>query len=170
MIITSLVSFDVVKWISSVLARSNCIVFSEASLYIISISCYSILVFFHKLVDFVVIEISFIYEIYLTKRISKTGLPWGIFVFIGKKSSIWLSKESRRVRLLRNNNIHEIRENNSLSSLRVDRSLFLDTWSKAPLTSKNKVVVLYFSRLLASISFVRNKAVLIANFLSLFFI
>jgi hypothetical protein len=105
MIITSLVSFDVMKWISSVLARSNCIVFSEASLYIISISCYSILVFFHKLVDFVVIEISFIYEIYLTrpklawgvsnklriyikKRISKTGLPWGIFVFIGKKSSI----------------------------------------------------------------------------------
>jgi hypothetical protein len=67
MIITSLASFDVVKWISSVLARSNYIAFSEASLYIISISRYSILVFFRKLVDFVVIEILSIYEIYLTR-------------------------------------------------------------------------------------------------------
>jgi hypothetical protein len=91
-IVASLVSFDVVKWISSVLARSNYIVFSEASLYIILTSRYSILVFFHKLVDFVIIEISFIYEIYLTrpelawgvsnrlriyirKRIGETGLP-----------------------------------------------------------------------------------------------
>jgi hypothetical protein len=66
--------------------------FSEASLYIILTSCYSILVFFRKLIDFVIIEISFIYEIYLTrpelawgvsnrlriyirKRIGKTGLP-----------------------------------------------------------------------------------------------
>jgi hypothetical protein len=92
MIVTSLASFDVVKWISSVLARSNYIAFSEASLYTISTSRCSILVFFRKLVDFVIIEISFIYEIYLTrpelawgvsnrlriyirKRISKTGLP-----------------------------------------------------------------------------------------------
>jgi hypothetical protein len=186
-IITSLASFDVVKWISSVLARSNCIVFSEASLYIILISRYSILVFFRRLIDFVVIEISSIYEMYLTrpelawgvsnrlriyirKRISETGLPWGILVFIGKKSSIWLSKESRRVRLLRNNDIYEIRENNSLSSLRVDKSLFLDIWSKAPLISRNKVVVLCFSCLLASILFVRSKAVSIVDFLSLLFI
>jgi hypothetical protein len=143
MIVASLASFDIMKWISSVLARSNCIMFSEASLYTISTSRCSILVFFHRLVDFVVIEISSIYEMYLTrpelvwgvsnrlriyirKRISETGLPWGIPVFIGKKSSIWLSKESRRVRLLRNDNIHEIRENSSLSSLRVVRSLFLD--------------------------------------------
>jgi hypothetical protein len=142
-IITSLASFDVVKWISSVLARSNYIMFSEASLYIILISRYSILVFFRRLIDFVIIEISSIYEIYLTrlelawgvsnrlriyirKRIDETGLPWGILVFIGKKSSIWLSKESHRVRLLRNNDIYEIRENNSLSFLRVDKSLFLD--------------------------------------------
>jgi hypothetical protein len=92
MIVTSLVSFDIVKWISSILARSNCIVFSEASLYIILISCYSILVFFCRLVDFVVIEMSSIYEMYLTrpelawgvsnrlriyirKRIGETGLP-----------------------------------------------------------------------------------------------
>jgi hypothetical protein len=186
-IVTSLASFDVVKWISSVLARSNCIVFSEASLYIILTSCCSILVFFCRLIDFVVIEMSSIYKMYLTrpelawgvsnrlriyirKRIGETGLPWGIPVFIGKKSSIWLSKESRRVRLLRNNNIHEIRENSSLSFLRVDRSLFLNTWSKAPLTSRNKVIVLYFSRLLVSILFVRNKTVSIANFLSLPFI
>jgi hypothetical protein len=104
-IVASLVSFDVVKWISSILARSNCIAFSEASLYIILTSCCSILVFFYRLVDFVIIEISFIYEMYLTrpelawgvsnklriyirKRISKTGFPWGILVFIGKKSSI----------------------------------------------------------------------------------
>jgi hypothetical protein len=87
------------------LARSNCIMFSEASLYTISISRCSILVFFRKLIDFVIIEISSIYEIYLTrlelvwgvsnrlriyirKRIGETGLPWGIPVFIGKKSSI----------------------------------------------------------------------------------
>jgi hypothetical protein len=105
MIVASLVSFDVMKWISSVLARSNYIVFSEASLYTILTSRYSILVFFRRLVDFVIIEISFIYEIYLTrlelawgvsnrlriyirKRIGETGLPWGILIFIGKKSSI----------------------------------------------------------------------------------
>jgi hypothetical protein len=143
MIVTSLASFDVVKWISSILARSNCIMFSEASLYTILISRYSILVFFRKLVDFVVIEISSIYEMYLTrpelawgisnrlriyirKRINKIGLPWGISIFIGKKSLIWLSKENHRVRLLRNDDIHEIKENNNLSFLRVDRSLFLD--------------------------------------------
>jgi hypothetical protein len=67
MIVTSLASFDIMKWISSILARSNCIAFSEISLYIILISCCSILVFFRKLVDFVVIEISSIYEIYLTR-------------------------------------------------------------------------------------------------------
>jgi hypothetical protein len=105
MIVTSLAFFDIMKWISSVLARSNCIVFSEASLYIISTSRYSILVFFRRLIDFVVIEISFIYEIYLTrpelawgvsnrlhiyirKKIGKIGFPWGIPVFIGKKSLI----------------------------------------------------------------------------------
>jgi hypothetical protein len=91
-IVTSLASFDIMKWISSVLARSNCIVFSEASLYTILTSRYSILVFFRKFVDFVIIEISFIYEmylirpelvwgvsnrlrIYIRKRINKTGLP-----------------------------------------------------------------------------------------------
>jgi hypothetical protein len=143
MIIASLAFFDVVKWISSVLVRSNCIMFSEASLYIISTSRYNILVFFRRLVDFVVIEISFIYEMYLTrpelvwgvsnrlriyikKRIGKIGLPWGILIFIGKKSSIWLSKENRKIRLLKNNNIHEIRESSSLNSLKVDRSLFLN--------------------------------------------
>jgi hypothetical protein len=74
-------------------------------LYTISTSRYSILVFFYRLIDFVIIEISFIYEIYLTrlelawgvsnrlriyirKRIGKTGFPWGILIFIGKKSSI----------------------------------------------------------------------------------
>jgi hypothetical protein len=67
MIVTSLASFDIIKWISSILARSNYITFSEASLYIILTSRYSILVFFHRLIDFVVIEISFIYEIYLTR-------------------------------------------------------------------------------------------------------
>jgi hypothetical protein len=73
-IVASLAFFDVVKWISSILARSNCIMFSEASLYIILISRYSILVFFRKLVDFVVIEILFIYEIYLTRL----ELAWGV--------------------------------------------------------------------------------------------
>jgi hypothetical protein len=67
MIVTSLVSFDVMKWISSVLVRSNYIMFSEASLYIISISRYNILVFSCKLIDFVIIEILSIYEMYLTR-------------------------------------------------------------------------------------------------------
>jgi hypothetical protein len=105
MIVASLVSFDIMKWISSVLARSNYIAFSEASLYIISTSCYNILVFFRRLVDFVIIEMLSIYEMYLTrpelawgvsnrlriyirKRIGEIGLPWGILVFISKKSSI----------------------------------------------------------------------------------
>jgi hypothetical protein len=66
-IITSLASFDVVKWISSILARSNYIVFSEASLDTISISRCNILVFFRRLIDFVVIEILFIYKMYLTR-------------------------------------------------------------------------------------------------------
>jgi hypothetical protein len=67
MIVTSLASFDIMKWISSILARSNYIMFSEVSLYIISTSRYNILVFFRRLIDFVVIEILFIYEIYLTR-------------------------------------------------------------------------------------------------------
>jgi hypothetical protein len=92
MIITSLASFDVMKWISFVLVRSNCIMFSEASLYTILTSCYNILVFFRRLIDFVIIKILFIYEMYLTrlelawgvsnrlriyirKRIGETGLP-----------------------------------------------------------------------------------------------
>jgi hypothetical protein len=91
-IVTSLASFNIIKWISSILVRSNYIIFSEASLYIISISRYNILVFFRRLIDFVIIEILFIYEMYLTrlelawgisnrlriyirKRIGKTGLP-----------------------------------------------------------------------------------------------
>jgi hypothetical protein len=48
--------------------------FSEASFYIISTSRYNILVFFRRLVDFVVIEISFIYEMYLTRP----ELVWGV--------------------------------------------------------------------------------------------
>jgi hypothetical protein len=67
MIVASLASFDVMKWISSILARSNYIMFSEASLYTISISRCSILVFFRRLIDFVVIEMLSIYEIYLTR-------------------------------------------------------------------------------------------------------
>jgi hypothetical protein len=64
--VTSLASFDVVKWISSVLAKSNYIMFSEASLYSISTSRYSILVFFRRLVDFVVIEISSRQGVYIS--------------------------------------------------------------------------------------------------------
>jgi hypothetical protein len=67
MIVTSLVFFDIIKWISSILARSNCIVFSEASLYIILTSCCSILMFFYRFIDFVIIEILFIYKMYLTR-------------------------------------------------------------------------------------------------------
>jgi hypothetical protein len=86
-IVASLASFDVVKWISSVLARSNCIIFSEASLYTILISCYSILVFFHRLIDFVIIEILFIYEIYLTRPELAWGVSNRLHIYIRKRIS-----------------------------------------------------------------------------------
>jgi hypothetical protein len=92
MIVTSLVSFDIIKWISSILARSNYIVFSEASLYTILISCYNILVFFHRLVDFVVIEILFIYEIYLTRL----ELAWGV----SNRLRIYIRKRIGKIGLL----------------------------------------------------------------------
>jgi hypothetical protein len=85
MIVTSLVSFDVVKWISSILARSNYIMFSEASLYIILTSCYSILVFFRRLIDFVIIEILFIYEIYLTRPELAWGVSNRLHIYIKKR-------------------------------------------------------------------------------------
>jgi hypothetical protein len=91
MIVASLASFDVIKWISSVLARSNCIMFSEASLYTILISRYNILVFFRRLIDFVVIEISFIYEIYLTKP----ELVWGV----SNRLRIYIRKRINKIRL-----------------------------------------------------------------------
>jgi hypothetical protein len=87
MIVASLASFDIMKWISSVLARSNCIVFSETSLYIISTSRYSILVFFHKLIDFVIIEILFIYEMYLTRPELAWGVSNRLYIYIRKKIS-----------------------------------------------------------------------------------
>jgi hypothetical protein len=73
-IVTSLVFFDIMKWISFVLARSNYIMFSEASLYIISTSRCSILVFFRRLIDFVIIEILSIYKMYLIRP----ELVWGV--------------------------------------------------------------------------------------------
>jgi hypothetical protein len=91
MIVTSLAFFDIMKWISSILARSNCIMFSEASLYIILTSRCSILVFFRRLIDFVIIEILFIYEIYLTKP----ELAWGV----SNKLCIYIRKRIGKTRL-----------------------------------------------------------------------
>ena len=54
----SCASWPVVKCISSVLARSNCIALSDASLYKTLTSFSSSFVFFFRLVDAVVIEIS----------------------------------------------------------------------------------------------------------------
>jgi hypothetical protein len=90
-IVASLASFDIVKWISSVLARSNYIMFSEASLYIILISRCSILVFFRKLVDFVIIEILSIYEMYLTRL----ELAWGV----SNRLRIYIKKRIGETRL-----------------------------------------------------------------------
>jgi hypothetical protein len=86
-IVASLVSFDVMKWISSVLARSNYIIFSEASLYTILTSRYNILVFFRRLIDFVVIEISSIYEIYLTRPELAWGVSNRLRIYIRKRIS-----------------------------------------------------------------------------------
>jgi hypothetical protein len=87
MIITSLVFFDIMKWISFILARSNYIMFSEASLYIISTSRYSILMFFRKFIDFVVIEILFIYEMYLTRLELAWGVSNRLRIYIRKRIS-----------------------------------------------------------------------------------
>jgi hypothetical protein len=73
------------------LARSNCIMFSEASLYTISISCYSILLFFRRLIDFVIIEILSIYEIYLTRP----ELAWGV----SNRLRIYIRKRISKTRL-----------------------------------------------------------------------
>jgi hypothetical protein len=91
MIITSLASFDIMKWISFVLARSNCIVFSETSLYIISTSRYNILVFFRKLINFVIIEILFIYEMYLIRL----ELAWGV----SNRLRIYIRKRINKTKL-----------------------------------------------------------------------
>jgi hypothetical protein len=91
MIVASLASFNIMKWISSVLARSNCIAFSEASLYTILTSRYSILVFFRRLIDFVVIEISSIYKMYLTRL----ELVWGV----SNRLRIYIRKRIGKIRL-----------------------------------------------------------------------
>jgi hypothetical protein len=61
--------------------------FSEASLYIILISCYSILVFFYRLVNFVIIEILFIYKIYLTRPELAWGVSNRLRIYIRKRIS-----------------------------------------------------------------------------------
>jgi hypothetical protein len=85
MIVISLVSFDVMKWINSILVRSNCIAFSEASLYIILTSRCNILMFFYKLIDFVIIEILFIYKIYLTRPELVWGVSNRLYIYIRKR-------------------------------------------------------------------------------------
>jgi hypothetical protein len=65
--------------------------FSEASLYIISTSRYNILVFFHRFIDFVVIEILFIYEMYLTRL----ELAWGV----SNRLRIYIRKRIGKIRL-----------------------------------------------------------------------
>jgi hypothetical protein len=91
MIIASLASFDIMKWISSILARSNYIAFSEASLYTISTSYYNILMFFRRLINFVVIEISFIYKMYLTRP----ELVWGV----SNRLHIYIKKRIGKIKL-----------------------------------------------------------------------
>ena len=60
--VATFASLEVVKWISSVLARSNWIADSEASLYSLSTSRSRIRMFFFRLDHTVEIEISSIYE------------------------------------------------------------------------------------------------------------
>jgi hypothetical protein len=54
-------------------------------LYIISISYYSILVFFRRLIDFVIIEILFIYKIYLTRLELAWGVSNRLHIYIKKR-------------------------------------------------------------------------------------
>jgi hypothetical protein len=60
-------------------------VFSEASLYIILTSRCNILVFFYKLIDFVIIKISFIYEMYLTRPELAWGVSNKLYIYIKKR-------------------------------------------------------------------------------------
>jgi hypothetical protein len=59
--------------------------FSETSLYIISISRYNILVFFRRLIDFVIIEILSIYKIYLIRPELAWGVSNRLHIYIRKR-------------------------------------------------------------------------------------
>jgi len=62
------------------------------------------------------------FRIYIRNSIGEIGLPCGIPVFIGVKSSIWPSKESRSVCLFRKEETYEMSEAGSRSSCRTDKS------------------------------------------------
>ena len=69
-----LASFLVVKYKSSVLTKSNCIVFSALRSYIFATSLSRILMFFLRLIDTTVSEISSIYESIFTEIRGKRSL------------------------------------------------------------------------------------------------
>ena len=100
----------------------------------------------------------------MRKRIGETGLPWGMPEETWEKSWIEPSKLSLSILLTSQEEVQEIRLRGSPSCLRILRSLFLATWSNAPLTSKKPIVV--FS--LASFAFCmlswRRRAASIADF------
>ncbi len=82
--------------------------------------------------------------IYSRNKIGDIGDPCGIPVSSSTFSCICPLKESCSFLLLRKVATYCVNAIGSPSSLQIDRSWFLETWLKAPFTSKNNVVAILY--------------------------
>ena len=108
-----------------------------------------------------------ILRIYSRNKIGDIGDPCGIPVSSSTFSCICPLKESCIFLLLRKVATHCVNAIGSPSSLQIDRSWFLETWLKAPFTSRNNVVAIlylaFFLLFLDWILFRSNKTASIAD-------
>jgi hypothetical protein len=79
---------------------------------------------------------------YSRNKIGDIGEPCGIPDSGSTFSCICPLKESCSFLLLRKVSTYYVNAVGSPSSLQIDRSWFLETWSKAPFTSRNNVVAI----------------------------
>ena len=77
--------------------------------------------------------------IYNRNKIGDIGDPCNIPISSSTFSCICLLKESCSFLLLRKVATYYVNAIGSPSSLQIDRSWFLETWSKAPFTSRNNI-------------------------------
>ena len=103
-------------------------------------------------------------RVYIRNSIGDIGLPWGIPVSTTLNSSILLLKESRSCRSSRNERVQVISRVGILRSFMIASSLFFDTWSKAPFTSRNRAEVFLWSRHCRSTKFFRSITASTADF------